>query len=257
MSYVTTVLADAPDHFWRMADPGGYLAHDIGAAPTPLWAASAAATLGYSGPNSDGGSALALPNPVQYFQTIAAIQHAASFSVELWVWTSGVYGGAAFFLMGWDGASANGPFIQLQANNKLAANQNGVAALDPAVLTFNAWHHIVVTYANGGNLILYKDAVNVGQVACPAVGAQTLNFLLGRRSGAGNLAEAAFSEVAAYPAVLTPARVTAHFVAADNVASRPVIQTPAVYNNSTGGVTQSPQEIADIRAAVIRTFPTT
>lgn len=223
-----------------MADPGGYLCHDIGSSPSPLWAASAADTLGYSGPVGDGGAALSLPNPVQYFQTVAPISTFASWSTEFWLWTSGVYGAVAFFCTGFDGQTANSQFIQLQANNKLAVNFSAVAALDPNVLPLNAWHHIVATYASGGNLILYRDAINVGSVAAALVAATTQNFLVGRRAGAGNLAEAAFAEVALYSAVLSPTRINAHFLAATNTASRPVRQTPAIYSQSTGGVVSYP-----------------
>src|SRR5215468_592343 len=54
MSYVSTVIADAPLHFWRAADGGGQLAHDLGSRPWTIHCGSL--LLGYTGVNSDGGA---------------------------------------------------------------------------------------------------------------------------------------------------------------------------------------------------------
>ena len=234
MSYVLTVLADAPRHYWRLTDPGGGLLHDIGAAAQRALTLVGSSTLPYTGPASDGGSA--------WFDANAGAWHVSGdtvkspFSCEGWVWLHALVGAAR----GLFGHYAN---VQTTAANTILFASGGPNVTSPAVLTEQAWHHVVGTYGPAGGAKLWIDGVNV---ALAAYGAAWGPFAqvpaVGMFAAGTNFCSANIAEVATYDIELSPARISSHYLAADNLGSRPVFRTSGT-PGANGSVVTVPEQL--------------
>ena len=248
MTYLATVLADAPDHYWRMADPGGFICHDIGSAPYTIEATTEC--LPYTGPNSDGGS-LAVPG-VGGPRTQQGILLPSPRTLECWIFPIGPPGLA--IICGFNGIAANQWGLSTDATAHAAMSVNGTNVISATVITAEAWHHLVGTY-DGTNARLYLDSILVaGPQAIAAPGNVARQICWGSNGTPANIMFGAISECATYPVALAAARVPAHFGAADNVPSSPVFRGGAFSTGSgqtSGGL---PSDTAAILAAVRKSY---
>lgn len=215
-AYLTAVLADNPKHYWRCADPGGVLAHDIGSSPKHLLQSGSTAPLGYSGPVSDGGAFVESAN--------AGIANSDAelvtipYSFEIWFWLA--YAQTCTF------AQCNGPagFTVFQAAMSAAGTLTvfGSAGIAGTFLlvTPRAWHHLVHT-VTGAASNTYLDGVRSGPTAGAGVGSSP-TFFFGSNNAGGAALGGAMSEIAMYLTALSAGRVAAHLAAADQVAQAPV-----------------------------------
>jgi len=250
MSYLTEVLADAPDHYWRLADPGGFLEHDIGSSPftgvTPI------ETLPYTGPVSDGG-AMAMPS-LGGVRTLQGIFLSSPRTLECWYYP--IISPASVFICAFD-ATVNEWGLSTDANTFVAMSVGNANLISSTAVTREHWHHIVGTF-DGTNARLYMDALLVAGPTTMTAGANVARQIFwGSSPVPANIAYGAFAECATYPSALSAARVTAHFLSADQRSSSPVFRGGAI---STGGGTGSTSLVADLSAvlaAVQKTFPTT
>ena len=242
MSYLSEILADAPSHYWRLADPPGRIAFDLGSAPRHLLVdgTTEITGLGYSGPASDGGSVL-----VEHDGAVDShngITSTPSFTLEAWVWPFQL--GTAGCAMAWDYTSG-GASVQITGSDHPFISSGPATLTGPAVVTRQQWHHIVGTI---GPLLaeLWWDGVSQGTiVSAPAV--FTKQVLLGQ--GGGQLL-GWISEAAIYPIVLPNARIAAHFAAADNLGQQPVYRGGGAFANSSG-TGLSPADIAALIYAAV------
>lgn len=209
MSYLATVLADAPKHYWRLAEQGGSLLHDIGSTAKHLgFQPATPQVLSYSGIAADGGSAWC--DSGFSWRNHDPESPGSPCSIELWVWllanTQSVR-----FLFDFGGSTSTGIDIALSNADHFGADWaaghvTGVAAV-PQI-----WHHLVATYA-AGTLTFYVDGASQG-TAANATAASSSTIALGSTAGqtlgfsAGAMAEAAF-----YTTALSAARVSAHYAA--------------------------------------------
>lgn len=235
MSYVSTVLADAPTHFWRCADPGGAILHDIGSSPRQLSQGIAGQSITpYSGVDSQGGAAyLDLNGNANYGDSDLA--NPTPFSLEAWFWLHKSAAAAQDFLGLSDGTTAVS--IGVDATLHPHAFSMAGAIVGAAAVNRQHWHHIVLTQTVGA-AILYLDAINVGAIGGLAT-AFSPNIVLGSAGTAAapvRFMHGGICEVAIYPVALAAGRVTAHFVAADSVATRPVYKGAGVFSTTTGEV---------------------
>lgn len=225
MSYLTEVLADSPVHFWRLADPGGAVANDIGSArPSMLINQYGGGGLdpsgfsqGYSGPVLGGGSAvfntLSLRGPLGTFTTPCTF--------EAWVWL--VTSGTRCFVFGCgDGANEHGISIETNGNAEIygltpGGNPHG------GNVTENQWHHLVAT-TNETTGIIYLDGVNVASSAADHRAHGSNRFTISGDPNSTNNGSmlGAIAECAFYSTALSSARVSAHYAAADNLGQPPV-----------------------------------
>jgi len=222
MSYLSEVLADNPSHFWRLADPGGEWAADIGSAAPQMMIVKpqtngSIAIMGYSGPASDGGSALLLTP--SYLQTVP-IQATFPFSVECCVFLDYVTAALqAFVAWNYDtqtvGLAVGGALPGVYVAYSSAGNVAG------GVPSKYVWDHVVGVYTAAATT-LYVNGVNVGAGGATALAGVT-NIYLGRTSVNGQPIQGdSIAEVAIYPTALSAARVLAHFNALDQRHSTPV-----------------------------------
>lgn len=244
-AYSAAVLADAPVHYWRCADPGGGLGHDIGSSPIAIHGLGTAisAPFGYSGPVSDGGSMdLALVG--QYANTGNPITVQTNpMSLECLYWN-------------WQDFNTFCICLQVQSTNQITLLWTGTVwefVYNGAVVTTNHngtaqhWHHLVATY-DGTNARLYVDAFAAGPTAVAPQAAISQIFEIGANFSLANFGQGFFAEVAIYASALSAARVTAHFNAIDQIGTVPVFQAAA--GTPGGGTTQ----LANILAAVQKTY---
>ena len=202
MTYLATVLADTPLHYWRMADGTSAILHDIGSSPIHLLA-STNLQGGYSGIDVLSGS--------QYgaFQLALQAMPVNPFSVECWFWEVDVLG-AYCGLVAMDGAAADTVGLFVTAALQIQWQVKTVTITSPLAYAVQQWHHIVGTYTVAG-CQLYVDGAPV--VAGAAVGAvaNTRGIYVGQVIAGARQLHGFTSELAIYNTALSAAQVLAHY----------------------------------------------
>lgn len=253
-AYLAAVVADAPVHYWRCADPGGSLFHDFGSSPRALESGlSGALQLPYLGPVTDGGAAVFDLNAnASYGDSDLALP--TPFTLECWVWIVKSAALAQGFVSVSNGTTACELGIDTTLHPHAFTLIGPLTAAAP--LNRNTWHHLALTITLAAS-VLYVDGVNVA-AAGSAVVAFSPNLVIGSGGTAGGptrFAHAAISEAAIYGTALSAARVAAHAAAADNTASRPVFNANGIFNiTSTGQALADSAQITTIVEGVDRTF---
>lgn len=216
MTYLATVLADSPVHFWRCADPGGLLLHDIGSSRVQLHGLGGP-VLGYSGPNSDGGAAdLVLDG--QYANTGIPITVATgTMTLECLCWLDNLIAGNHYLML-----VTTAPLCALlHTGTQWSTYYNGSQQIAAVGITGQAWQHVVMTY-DGVNQNLYLNGSFVrNQAVAPQAPAAGI-FEVCTFAGAGNFGNAFMSEIAVYSTALSAGRIAAHFAAIDTPTNIPV-----------------------------------
>lgn len=251
-AYSAEVLADAPSHYWRFADPGGQLARDIGSAQLDLAAYQYRATVGYTGPVSDGGSFFCTAQAA--FVQLDAVLVTVPITLEAVFWQHQVLGREQKILATESSASGyNGLGIGMSAAGKPECFCSNSALVSPTTPTLQSWLHIVATHT-GAQRKLYVNAINVatdGNVLATGSG----GLCVGARAiDIAQYAEGCIGECAVYPSALSPARVTAHYLAIDQQFLRPVYRLFAAPNPAGGSGPTTSAEIDSILNAVRRTY---
>lgn len=223
-AYLSAVLADAPLHYWRMADPGGAIAYDIGSAPNQLYSFGQTQP-GYRGPVNDGLSGYFNNGP--YYRTFRGFPQNPPYTLECWV------------------------FVVQNPNDQVAAYGNislgvradmtplittpGSALVTPApVLSLEHWHHLVGQVDAAGNRRTYADGA-LAASDVHAVANATQPYTIGSQNG-GAFFSGFICEVAWYTFILSAARIAAHYAAADLPNSQPSYQLTGLFPNAAQGV---------------------
>lgn len=257
MSILTAILADNPLHYWRLADPpGSDIAADIGSSRMPAFATIKNGGCGYLGPSSDGGSAYQ-NNQQGFYLTHISIPMQIPGSVEVWFWNGG--GNTNRNFMGWDGAIANSTDAFVDATNKVQARYGAGAfgnLIQPVASSFQTWHQMVIA-ADVSNQQLYIDGSLVAQQNVTAL-AGTGIFATGAETAHASGFFGFVAETAIFPSKLSPVRIQAHFLGADQINIQPVwTGTSSNAGVSPGGAVATETDLSAVLAAVRRTFPTT
>jgi hypothetical protein len=256
MTYVTTVAADSPDHWWRMADPGGAILHDIGsnAHTIPLFT-NEPNGIPYSGMTSDGLCGVRLSNGgVIKGSILNAI--GTTWSVECWAWLFTTNTDGQILELGAAGGNPRIGLRHILASGKILAYQTQLPLTITSVATptDQAWHHFVLTYDHA-NLRLYIDGVLDTTVAGVAATNNTYNTFLLTDVNSTTAALGFIEDVATYTTLLSGPNVAAHFAAADQVAQTPVWAGPASgLSGSTGSATPIGPNIDSILSSVRKTY---
>jgi hypothetical protein len=253
MSYLSTVLADAPVHYWRLSEPGSFIAHDIGSA-TPYHLLGGVTPIGgFTGIANDGGSFFfggALPLLNQ-----DTLTQATPVTIELWVWpmyTLTVAAGEQ--VIGWDGDGAPELQVVRLASGAYTASASGMPGITDIARTPQRWRHLVYR-VSPASAQFYVDGASVGN-SVGATATISRIFAIGADGNRAFGANMFACECAIYNTALSSARVAAHF-AAQEITHPPVQLQLGTLNLVTGGTTFDSVSIAAILAAVRRTFPTT
>jgi len=232
MSYLTTVLADSPKHYWRLADGGGSIAHDIGSDPFHL-IAGGADMLGYSGPSSNGGSAF-FPTGLDLNSVGASLTALTSpFSFEIWFWQFAA-AGSQRLLMAWNNSTTGFQFF-INSGGQIQPDLFTAFPTQSSVPSMRTWHQAVATY-DGTTLRSYLDAVAQPTVA--KAGPLTITQPIGigaDPSGAALSFEGFLAECSIYPSTLSAGQVTTHFTAMEQPSQSPVF-TQVIGASGASGV---------------------
>jgi hypothetical protein len=253
VSYLSTILADAPLHFWRCADGGGQIAHDIGSSRVHL-ITTIQPLLGYSGPNSDGGSCL-MPTGADLNSAGGNLATVVSpFSMELWFWAFALLP-TQRYLMAWDGSTPNAAQIFINTNGAIQPQVSGTFPTPSTVPTIQHWHHAVLTY-DGVTIRSYLDAIAQPTIAKAGPITITRPIGIGAEPSVASLAfEGFISEAALYGATLSAGQISTHFAAANTPSQTPVY-TAVIGAGGAGGVTGgvAPSGLDDILNSVRKTY---
>lgn len=251
MSYASVVLADNPVNYWRGADPGGNLLHDIGNTPIHLAGGFAGQALGYSGIASDSGSFWC--NNSQSYSFLATRNGLTPISIEAWVWPHYNDGGAQT-IFGWDG-NTGGVELDWLGTSKFAFTVSGIAQIiGTTVHNAQSWYHVVGTY-DEVTMRLWVNALQEATFASALHKTWILKTTIGSTAGATNFCKSNICEVATYNYALSPTQITNHFLARE-VTGSPVFKLGGVYPQAVGGGSYDSDSIKTILASVRRTFST-
>lgn len=262
MTYRSEVLADAPTHYWPLAEGGGTITADL--ISTGGQGASVTPPLGYAGITSSDGAALI--NNTNNNGFIALQQQAylpappgvgpyGGFSMEVWVWLWGFGGTYQVGLM--YGVGGNATFVLVQASGIPGFQQaGGAGAVNAAgALSLNNWHHIVGVAStktpSAGTASIYVDGAlsTTNNTFAPAFPASSL-FAFGTYTDRTQPTNGFIASPALYANQLSAARVLAHYNAAELRTNNPVFLGAA----TTIQINAQNALLAQILAAVRKTF---
>lgn len=247
MTYSEEVLADSPLHYWRLSEPGGLSIRDLGSSPQNMYVNSGAPLLGYSGPNTDGGSCYF--NGSSYFQSAAQETQAPSLTVEAWIFQAAPPAGDSYAF-----SVANFKIGTQSSTEYELGSVTGTALVSTTVVSAASWHHLVLLVSSTA-LTLYLDGAFVTNLAHVS-SSQTDYDYVGAGPGGGNMKGWA-AECALYPSVLSAGRISAHFGAADQIAVGPTFQIGGYIDPVTGALISDNSLLRAILSSVRRTFPNT
>lgn len=248
MTYLSAVMADSPRHYWRCADPGGNILHDIGSTPKALFSGTGSRSLPYMGPNSDGGSFL---NGNDQYWNLEAETLGPPITVEVWVWQVYRTGGAVRVV----DVITSGGFTLASVGIDASGNPQGFGSGGPVLpantITTQAWHHIAFVVPVSAASYLVLDGVQLGTGAAGGGGTIAALLCLGATvPGGASRFNGAISEAAIYNSALSLARIQAHYAAADNTAARPVFKPYGTWSITTGVSGMNTTDTAAILDAV-------
>lgn len=257
MTYVATVLGDAPAYYWRFADPGGRLFANIGSVipRPPLYGLLHESYAPYSGVASDGGSIFRTVGDANVQNNGNPMAIGNTWSMEIWNWKAEPNVDMTVMEMAPFPGGAPRMSLFQAANDAVQGFIAGVIAVNyVGPLTRFSWHHFVLTYDHV-NLRLYVDGVlrdtqpAVTTTACsasPQAGVAVTN---------SNQMVGALAEYAIYNVALSGAAVAAHYAAADTKNIAPFWRGDGSGPISVTGTGVLASDLdAQILAAVRKTF---
>jgi hypothetical protein len=252
MTYLSTVLADNPRHYWRCADAGGGLLLDIGSAPMALSVNASTPISGYSGPNSLGGSAWLDANALAQF--VDADPLAGPWTMEAFVWQHYRRASAQIIATAELAGGASVAVLQIGATGLPQGFGTATASTAGAAMSIQHWHHLAVVVTVAATT-LYVDGVAQPAGGANGVGVQQITYGIGAHiQPFGGAASANISEVAFYNAALTGAQIAAHFAAADQLTALPAYQGFGVFSPGSGTTAFNPAQLDSILKSVRKTY---
>lgn len=180
-------------------------------------------------------------------------------TVELWAWLVAQTTAYSGFLVQDNAVSGTSYLAVSAATGQYGWSMGSHFNNNLGAIDFNAWHHWVILVgtpiAGNANVTLYKDGALLDGPSNGPIASQSGQLTVGNSTGSGHAAGALIAEVATYSSVLSAARILDHYNAADTKAIVPKFLAPARVDGATPNLTSIDAEIADVLAAVRRTFP--
>jgi hypothetical protein len=214
-TFLGSILANSPTHFWRLADAEYGRLVSIGSEFIDLvpWAPTGN-VLGFTGPASDGGSMLLVslgPN--------APLTTPNQWTMEVWVWIAWQFVAEAvlFSIPLSSGHSAD----VRAAGTQFKFQFTGGTAVTGGTVARGAWQHVAAVMRSGSTE-LYVNGSSVGTSGSAHTGGGGYLFV-GPANAALQLG-AWFAEAVFFPSALSAAQILAHYNAADNKTMRPAVK---------------------------------
>jgi hypothetical protein len=209
--YKATVMADGPVGYWRLGETSGTTAVDSMGTSNGLyfWGYNlgiADALVNDTDPALGlfAGGGVAMPDAAPFRFTEA-------FSVEAWIKPNNFVNLQWFLVKNLD------YYLYINdVNGKVVfgfRKSDGVTYpyADTAAFTLNEWQHVVGTY-DGSKIIIYRNGVNVAQVAATGTNSAVAGDVhLGQWNGGGGWYDGGLDEVAIYPHALSAPKVLEHY----------------------------------------------
>jgi len=250
VTYATEVLADSPLHYWRCADPGGVLLHDIGSSPHHLHSVGTTAFLGYSGPNSDGGS-IDLSLDGSYANSGETLPFAGgqlTLECIVWSWQHKAIGNQ---WINHSPAAGQNSIYNDGVNWRGLYNNTFIPAVGVTAVLDQSWTHLALTYDGANGRLYVNGALSGAAVAIAPQAAGVALFVVLNNNG---FSHGFVSEISYFTNALLAGRISAHFAAIDQLSQAPVYTQAGKFPGPNGGVAQPGQDLLDIRSAVIHTY---
>lgn len=238
-AYFNAVTTDNPSNWWRLADPGGIIAQDIGSATPrlPLYVATPGSAP-YLGPSSDGAATARAGNNASLYNLMNGIPLLNLWTFETWFWPFSATTQQNLMTLENDPGGLRAS-IREEASGHVIGYVAGQASADWAgPIKAQEWHHYALTYDHI-TLRLYVDGVQKATSAFVVSTAAQVSPRVGEDQGAAGLATGFFADAAYYNGTLTAAQLLAHYNAADQVASTPLYLGGGTYDvtlGSSGGL---------------------
>lgn len=227
-AYATTILADAPEAYWRLGESGGTtVATDLARLHPATYVRFSAAELGVPGAiKDDPNTAIQfVPFRANFIERTPApeLNDPRQFTVEVWV-KPAVAGEYALVTALFNLPSA-GYQVSILPSRELRFRSG--ASEDPSLRRFDDlqggqvvwgdWNHVVATY-DGTTKRLYLNGALVGEQIAPILASPGLNFRLGAGNGSvtspGLVLDGVLDEAAFYRRALDPSRILTHYIMA-------------------------------------------
>lgn len=250
MTYLSTILADTPLHYWRLADGASAIFHDLGSSPkhlvnsnSPLWG-------GYSGIAPLAGSGYAGVGLAEYSAGLAT-PIPCTFEIWLYLMESTGVQGSVMVQNGNGGGNQIGLFSD--GGNTISWLVGAVGQVSPLAYADQTWHHLVGTI-DTANQRLYVDGTQVATVAHGAAQPSTLGLFLGRAQNNSSFCRGFVSEAAIYSVALSAAKVAAHYAAAGPLHAPVGGLTGGTFDGTTGTAVQQGDALSGLAAFVSQTY---
>ena len=203
------MLADSPLHYWRVAEAGGSLAHDIGSSTWHLASGtSQVAFVGYSGIAADGGSAYVDGGGGLYFAELSQRLPVPG-SVEVWVWPFSSLQLQSFIHID---AGASSAIAYYNTDKHFHVNWGAVDSIGANPYTEQNWYHVVITH-DGTTQKLYVNGTSEASAISSTSSSTAAAYYFGRNSPNSHFLSGWFCEAAIYTSALSSSRVSAHHAA--------------------------------------------
>lgn len=252
-AYLTAVLADAPVHYWRCADPGGAILLDIGSSPRSVEYGLSVGSHAAVGPITDGGATWFGDNSAAFYRD-QDLTLAEPLSLECLIWMIFSAGAAQDFLTvcNTGGAALS---LGVDASIKAHAYSTGGGITAAAATTTQHWHHLVLSQtAVLGSL--YLDGALVGSVAGAAFNLPVAYILGagGTLAAPTRFATGFLAEAAVYATALSAGRVAAHYAAIDALGAYPIGLVGGSVASGTGVPTVESTQVTQIEADLVSIY---
>ena len=222
--YASTVLADAPILYWRLAESSGTTATNLGSLGSGADGTyTSGPVLGVAGTTADGNTAVRLGDTSDSRVVKSSMAFpSTTVSVEFWEKTTATNNGHPF---SYAAGSHDNEFLVAENCSRIYIND---ALIDTGVNVEDGnWHHFAVTWqSSDGALRVYKDGIlafsGTHQTGATLTSGGTLMLGQDQDSVGGGLDPAqrfigSMDEVALYNGVLSAAQVQTHYNAAAQV----------------------------------------
>ncbi|PHS17138.1 MAG: hypothetical protein COA86_10815 [Kangiella sp.] len=219
-SYSDSVLASAPNHYYRMNNPASGTVIDAGAGNVNA-TVGVAVTSGQLGYSSDKAADFDTTDINSFIDTGVTSLASDAFSIEAWVNPNSVDGSNR--IVAKDEIGVRGQFILWFRNGQLRfqvaqAGGNWRRVNAPTTPTAGSTYHVVGVF-DGTDIVLYVDGVEVARNAFNATSSNTnsLPITIGADSdivgNRGHIFDGTIDEVAIYESALSSAQILSHFEA--------------------------------------------
>lgn len=238
MSYASTVLADTPGAYYKLAEAAtaGGAIDSSGNGTNGTYTNTGGITLNQTGiPGGAGATACKFDGTSAYIaiSTNPATNVGDTWSLEAWVLGTGASNGYI-----WSG-SAQGSWAMYGGATTislLAANQTFLTTSTISIPQDSAFHHCVGT-KTGSTIHVYIDGVDVTGAGTNATTVNGVGANIARLSATANAwFGGTLAQIAGYPTVLTAAKVITHYRVGANLSPANTVAPVASGSSTVGSV---------------------